>query len=143
MSEPLLTIYKEAQRASHLRLWSWPTLRVDDADIGPGVSSEPHFQAFTFRVVESLPCTIQEPGPEVVEHVFHGGNLRGSVLDGYSVGYALVAPGSSTCVAGLEYVPTAAPCTRVRGIGVLRRSPVQSSRKFAWARSNTGGGPGL
>ena len=42
MSEPLLTIYKEAQRASRQRLWSWPALRVDYAVTGPRVSSECH-----------------------------------------------------------------------------------------------------
>jgi hypothetical protein len=100
-----------------------PSLGVDDAGTRPEGSSEPHPHAFTYRVVGSLLSTIPALGPGVVERRRPRRQLKGSVLDGYSVGYALVAPGSSTCVAGLEYVPTAAPCTRVRGIGILRTSP--------------------
>src|SRR5215216_4558892 len=42
-------------------------LRVNDASTRLGVSTEPHTQAFTYRAVESLPGTIQAPGPEVVK----------------------------------------------------------------------------
>jgi hypothetical protein len=77
MSEPLLTIYKEAQRASRPCLWSGPTLRVDDAGTGPGVSSEPRPQAFMYHVVESLLGTIQVLGSEVVEHHLPRRELEG------------------------------------------------------------------
>src|SRR5215203_4196744 len=51
------------------RCWHWA-----------GVSSEPHPQAFMYRVVEPLLGTVQALGPLVVEHRIPRRELEGAVL---------------------------------------------------------------